>query len=285
MRRAVPSLTRPAGSEGVATTGPYRRIADTYYGFVTATQVANTYANSARPPWCAERAADRNRAHTSIPYYNMYVTDTWHAKPSLSLNYGLSYAIEMPPSERDGNQVMFTDISGNAIRIQTYLNNRQTAALAGQVLSNPEIGFALLKNVGGLDAITPTTRTTLHSARRAALLCWNPKSRNPSRWLKIFGRRRQTGHPRADTSRIYAGSSDHDGASQVQPGAFILATQCTIRPPKRSMDQRSTKPTSTKLLPVWHGRLGPALTTRLARETAQPYHPGFDGPAYRPPHR
>ena len=35
-----------SGIGGVATTGNYRRIADTYYGLVTATQVANTYTNS-----------------------------------------------------------------------------------------------------------------------------------------------------------------------------------------------------------------------------------------------
>ncbi len=60
----------------------------------------------------AERTADLNRRNTSIPYYNMYATDTWHLKPSLTLNYGLSYAIEMPPHERNGDQVMWVDTNG-----------------------------------------------------------------------------------------------------------------------------------------------------------------------------
>ena len=136
----------PTGIGGLATTGAYRRIADTYYGLVTATQVANTYSNSGGT-LSLNPALTAIGAHTTIPYYNLYVTDTWKAKPSLSINYGISWALEMPPTERNGNQVMFTDVTGNAIHIQDYLNNRRNAALAGQVY-NPEIGFALVKNVG-----------------------------------------------------------------------------------------------------------------------------------------
>jgi hypothetical protein len=86
-----------SGIGGVATTGPFRRIADTYYGLVTATQVANTYANSGGT-LSLNAPLTAIGAHTTIPYYNIYVTDTWHAKPSLSLNYGISYALEMPPT-------------------------------------------------------------------------------------------------------------------------------------------------------------------------------------------
>ena len=31
-----------------------------------------------------------------IPTYNVYLTDSWHIKPTFSLNYGVGYKIEMP---------------------------------------------------------------------------------------------------------------------------------------------------------------------------------------------
>ena len=83
-----------------------------------------------------------------IPSYNLYFSDTWHVKPSVTLTYGLSYMLEMPPYELNGKQVSLTDSSGNQVIAQDYLNQRQTAALAGQVY-NPVLGFALTPNING----------------------------------------------------------------------------------------------------------------------------------------
>ena len=44
-----------------------------------------------------------------IASYNLYATDTWHMKPSVTLSYGLGYQLEMPPYELNGKQVMLTD--------------------------------------------------------------------------------------------------------------------------------------------------------------------------------
>ena len=83
-----------------------------------------------------------------IPYYQGYWADTWHMKPSFTLTYGLSYAVEMPPYEQSGKQVMLVDQGGNAIHMADYLAQRKSAALAGQVY-NPVLGFALVNNVTG----------------------------------------------------------------------------------------------------------------------------------------
>src|SRR5215472_2942081 len=83
-----------------------------------------------------------------IPYYQGYWADTWHMKPSFTLTYGLSYAVEMPPYEQAGKQVMLVDQGGNAIHMADYLAQRKSAALAGQVY-NPVLGFALVNNVTG----------------------------------------------------------------------------------------------------------------------------------------
>ena len=83
-----------------------------------------------------------------IPYYNLYATDTWRVKPSITVTYGLGWSLEMPPVESNGKQVALVDASDNLIDTATYLANRQAAALQGQVY-NPQIGFALTPNVAG----------------------------------------------------------------------------------------------------------------------------------------
>src|SRR5262249_28291003 len=82
-----------------------------------------------------------------IPYYNVYFSDSWRMKQSLTLTYGLSYTLEMPPFEKEGKQVELVDSSGNLVITEDYLAQRKKAALAGQVY-NPILGFALTPNVG-----------------------------------------------------------------------------------------------------------------------------------------
>ena len=277
----------PTGIGGLATTGAYRRIADTYYGLVTATQVANTYSNSGGT-LSLNPALTAIGAHTTIPYYNLYVTDTWKAKPSLSINYGISWALEMPPTERNGNQVMFTDVTGNAIHIQDYLNNRRNAALAGQVY-NPEIGFALIKNVG------PGGRKYPYDPYYAAFsprlsFAWNPKFQSPS-LTKIFGD--GTTVIRGGYGRIYGRiNGDMQVLNPLLSPGLILATQCKFAQNTASSAASPTPGTGTCTQTNFNEttayRFGttagldgvsPALTNAALPATlSQPYHPGFDGP-------
>jgi len=83
-----------------------------------------------------------------IPYYNVYLSDTWHTKPSFTLTYGLGYSIEMPPHEINGKQVAVVDPAGSQVSVESYLAARKKAALAGQVY-NPNLGFATVANVSG----------------------------------------------------------------------------------------------------------------------------------------
>ncbi len=256
-----------------------QRQLDTYYGLVTDTQVANTYANvggtlSLNAPLTPVSA------HTTIPYYNLYVTDTWHLKPSITINYGISYAIEMPPSERDGNQVMFTDVSGNALRVQDYLNARKNAAAMGQVY-NPEIGFALIKNVAGgrkypydpfYGAVSPRISGS-----------WNPKFNNTA-LNKIFGDGATV--VRGGYGRIYGRiNGDAQVLNPLLSPGLILATQCKYA---QSPVTGSGNCTQTNYNDTTAYRFGTApgldgvapvlATAALPLKLAQPYHPGFDGP-------
>lgn len=82
-----------------------------------------------------------------IPYYNVYFTDSWHLKPTFSLNYGLGYTIEMPPYEtRGGVETLMVDQNDNIVYAQQYLNAVKQAALQGQAY-NDLLGFAAIRNV------------------------------------------------------------------------------------------------------------------------------------------
>jgi len=251
------------------------RIIDTYFGIVTDTQVANTYANvngtlTLNPP------ATPIGAHTTIPYYNVYAADTWHIKPSLTLNYGLSYAIEMPPSERDGNQVQFTDVGGNPISLQQWLTTKATAAASGQVY-NPEIGFALIHNALGGAKYPYNPYYKAFSPRVS--FAWNPKFKNKA-LEKMFGDGGTV--LRGGYGRIYGRiNGDVEVLNPLLSPGLILATQCKYAQSSTSGAGGCNQTNFTDTTAYRFGVDGTSPTLAAAAPPAtlpQPYHPGFDGP-------
>jgi Carboxypeptidase regulatory-like domain len=85
---------------------------------------------------------------STIPFYNLYFSDSWRMKPSFTLSYGLGWALEMPPVEKNGKQIILVGPDDKPLDTETYIKDREQAALAGQVY-NPEIGFSLIDNVVG----------------------------------------------------------------------------------------------------------------------------------------
>ena len=61
---------------------------------------------------------------STIQFYNLYITDSWHIKPSLTLTYGLGYQVEMPPVEAQGKQVELVDSSGKPINFTELLHDQ-----------------------------------------------------------------------------------------------------------------------------------------------------------------
>ncbi len=253
------------------------RILDTYYGFVTDTQVANTYASSGgsltlNPPLTPISA------NTTIPYYNFYATDTWHLKPSLTINYGLSYAIEMPPSERNGNQVMWVDTSGTPIKALDYLAKRASLAAQGQSY-NPETGFALVSNVAGGRKYPYDPYYGALSPRLSA--SWNPKFQNEA-LNKLFGDGATV--IRGGYGRIYGRiNGDLQVLNPLLSPGLVLAVQC--RTPQ-SGTTGTGNCNATNFNDTTAFRFGSAtgldgITAPLATAPTtigQPYFPGYSGP-------
>jgi hypothetical protein len=157
------------------------RVASAVLGLVTDSQVAYTRAGSnltLNPPLTLAQE------HVTVPFYNVYFSDTWHMKPSFTLNYGLGWTMEMPPSERDNLQVVAVDQTGEAIVAADYLAQRKAAALQGEVY-NPEVGFSLTSNVGNGEKYPYNPFYGSFSPRVSA--AWNPNFHGNGPLGKIFG--------------------------------------------------------------------------------------------------
>lgn len=118
-----------------------------------------------------------------IPTYATYFYDTWHAKPSLTVTYGLGWNLELPPYELNGNQVALVDSNNVPLVTTDYIAQRQLAALQGQSYT-PQIGYTLVRNVGsGLKY--PYNPFYGEFSPRASL-AWNP---HPTDGIlgKVFG--------------------------------------------------------------------------------------------------
>ena len=119
---------------------------------------------------------------STIPYYNVYFSDTWYMKPTFTLTYGLGWTLEMPPVEQKwqtGGTCGFPQPGTVA-----YLDARKRAALQGQNY-NPEIGFALLGNTANGPKYPYNPFYCLFSPRIAA--AWSPHFDSDSLAGKLFG--------------------------------------------------------------------------------------------------
>jgi hypothetical protein len=121
---------------------------------------------------------------STIPYYNVYFSDTWHMKPTFTLTYGLGWTLEMPPVETAGKQVELVDQSNQLVDVQSYLHSRQTAALQGLAF-NPTVGFNLVGNTENGRKYPYDPFYASFSPRFAA--AWSPRFDNDSLPGKIFG--------------------------------------------------------------------------------------------------
>jgi len=190
-------------------------------GIVSVAQIAYTRTGSdltLNPPLTP--AFDKS----TIPYYNLYVGDSWHMKPSFTLTYGLGWTLEMPPVEAQGKQIVLVDSNNKPIDLQNYLNAREKAALAGQVY-NPQVGFTLVGNSAGHPKYPYNPYYKSFSPRVAA--AWNPNF-DSGLLGDVFGQNKTV--VRGGYSRIYGRLNGVDlvlvpllGTGLIQPVQCIGA--------------------------------------------------------------
>jgi hypothetical protein len=204
-----------------------------------------------------------------IPYYNLYASDTWRVKPSITVTYGLGWSLEMPPVEANGKQVALVDASDHLIDTATYLANRQAAALQGQVY-NPQIGFALTPNVAGHPKYP--FDPFYHGFSPRLSVAWNPDL-GPA----LGGKNTVV---RAGYGRIYGRVN---GVNLVltpllSPG-LIQPVSCTsvLGGPVPSCNPAVTPNVSTAFRIGTDGTTAPLASAPPSTTLPQPYFPGIAG--------
>jgi len=170
------------GNAGAATTvANCGALTAAALGIVSASEVAYTRSGASL---ALQPIGTPAYAKSTIPYYNVYFSDTWHMKPTFTLTYGLGWTLEMPPVEQNGQQVELVDQADQPLGALAYLAQRKAAALQGQVY-NPEIGYALVGNTqNGLKY--PYNPFYGEFAPRIAA-AWNPRFDSESLMGRIFG--------------------------------------------------------------------------------------------------
>jgi hypothetical protein len=208
------SATTPAG----VTPSNWARASSAVLGIVSDSQIAYTRAGSnlaLNPP--LTHAFDQS----TIPYYNVYWSDSWHMKPSFTLTYGLGWTLEMPPTEANGKQIELVDASGQQLDLQSYIHQREAAALQGQVY-NPTVGFALVGNTGNGQKYPYNPFYGSFSPRVAA--AWNPNITDGFLG-KVFGGNKTV--VRGGYSRVYGRLNGVDLVLVPLLGTgLIQAVQC-----------------------------------------------------------
>jgi hypothetical protein len=242
------------------------RAASAVLGIVTDSQVAYTRAgNSLTLNAPLTPASDK----VTIPFYNVYFSDSWHLKPTLTVTYGMGYTLEMPPTEQTGKQVALVDSSDEPVQTLDYLAQRKAAALQGAVY-NPQVGFALVGNVGNGLKYPYNPYYGSFSPRIAA--AWNPHFHGDGPLGRLFGT--DSTVIRGGYGRIY-GRLNGVGlvlTPLLGPG-LIQAVQC--RQALASGACGPTSPTDTTAFRI--GVDGPSAPLQQATATLpQPLYPGFN---------
>ncbi len=103
--------------------------------------------------------------------FSLYATDSWKLSPTLTLNYGVNWSVDVPPVDQTGKQSISILAASNTVIIpENYLAAREQAALSGQVY-NPVVGFEPLRMSGRQYPYNTVWNTV---APRVAL-AWTPK--------------------------------------------------------------------------------------------------------------
>jgi hypothetical protein len=114
--------------------------------------------------------------------YSLYATDSWHILPTLTINYGMNWGVDVPAQEASGKQIIAVlASSGQVLDPVAYLQARQQAALNGQVY-NPLIG---MDPISAVNRQYPYNIVYTDFAPRIAV-AWNPKI-NGGAWGWLFG--------------------------------------------------------------------------------------------------
>ncbi len=207
-----------------------------------------------------------------VPTYTLYGSDTWHLKPSVTITYGMSYGLEMPPYEQNGKQVDLVDSDGNQVVASDYLAQRQKAALAGQVYQ-PVLGFATVRNIGS--GLKYPYDPFYGGFSPRVSIAWNPRF-SDGFMSKLFGDRKTV--LRAGYGRIYGRLNGVNLLLvPLLPPGLLQAVSCPgVSKTGQCLGNNGVDPSTVFRIGV-DGNNVPLPS--VSQTLPQPYYPGVGGNA------
>src|SRR5262249_5505793 len=107
---------------------------------------------------------------TKMKYFQFHFQDTWRLRPSLTVNYGLTYSWQTPPKEKLDRMAFVTDLNtGEVFTARSYLEAKRQAAQQGKVF-NPTLGVRPIHD-SNRDTLFNTDYSNLGPRIAVA---WNP---------------------------------------------------------------------------------------------------------------
>ena len=125
----------------------------------------------------------RNADFTPLPFgtplmnkfryqaWDIYASDVWRVRPSLTFSYGVNYQIQVPTKTLDGRLALAVDAAaGRIITPKAYLEAKRQAALQGTIF-NPTIGYMPIRMLGR----EKTVDTDWNNIGPRVALAWHPR--------------------------------------------------------------------------------------------------------------
>jgi hypothetical protein len=128
----------------------------------------------------------QDNVHTHT--FDLYTQDVWKARRSLTITYGLSYGVQIAPTENNGKQVLmiFTQSGQPVQNLLAYFQQRNAALSNGQFFASgltagtdSTLGFAPIRHIPGRTSSSDTHWNNLGPRVAAA---WQVPYKN-----KVFG--------------------------------------------------------------------------------------------------
>ncbi|HEX4592690.1 MAG TPA: carboxypeptidase regulatory-like domain-containing protein [Bryobacteraceae bacterium] len=263
---AFSAANRPAGLPSSQNTTWDQLYAETL-GFVSQTQALYTRT---LPSLSLNPVGVPIYIHSILPKYDLYASDSWHIKPTLTLTYGLAYTLDMPPYSPDGKQVMFLDDKGAPLSYDTFIGSKKDAALKGQVY-NPTVSFATIQTVPSKPKYPFDPFYGGVSPRVAA--AWNPKF-DSGVLGRIFGHGKTV--LRGGYARIYGRTQGIRMAGVPANGVGIGQVMQCVGPSRTGQCTGQGGVDSNTVFRIGtDGLSAPVLA--LPPTLPQPYYPGVNG--------
>ncbi|MBI3404026.1 MAG: carboxypeptidase regulatory-like domain-containing protein [Acidobacteria bacterium] len=114
------------------------------------------------------------QAQVHIQAIESYFQDIWRVSPTLTLTLGVTYQIQVPPTEGKGRQTVPVFAStGAAVNLNDFFHERELAAAQGNIL-NPDIAYTPIKSLKNQDYVE---NIDLNNVGPRLAFAWHPTAK------------------------------------------------------------------------------------------------------------